>query len=144
MQLLPYKLITCCEASDDMQLLYGMALASLQCFHAWEMTQAKYVSYNACICMLTQCTGLMHKITKQKLLTLRDWACLATKLNNNFHILNNITYISTYFFIYTYLKKLKIIILKLLYQTLFTFLRKNIRLRPFMPQTINNTQNKSK
>ena len=37
--------------------------------------------------------------------------------NNNFHILNNITYISIYFFIHTYFKKLQTTILKLLYQT---------------------------
>ena len=37
--------------------------------------------------------------------------------NNNFHILNNITYISTHFFTYTYFKKLQTTILKLFYQT---------------------------
>ena len=37
--------------------------------------------------------------------------------NSHFHILNNITHISTHFFTHTYFKKLQTTILKLLYQT---------------------------
>ena len=38
--------------------------------------------------------------------------------NSHFHILNNITHISTYFFTHIYFNKLQTTILKLLYQTL--------------------------
>ena len=44
------------------------------------------------------------------------WPVWPSSSNNNFHILNNITHIFTYFFIHTYFKKLQITILKLLYQ----------------------------
>ena len=41
--------------------------------------------------------------------------------NFSFHILNNITHISTHFFTYTYIKNIQTTLLKLLYQTALCF-----------------------
>ena len=43
--------------------------------------------------------------------------CLVRYLNNDFQCLNNITRISTYFFTYTYFKKIQITLIEQYYQT---------------------------